>query len=196
MITDTNARLRYGATYKNPATPEKTSLPKCQCGRILGVFSARSIPLSSAFETAVANDHSDTPVPLRPAILDQKNQRKGDFDPYRWNPDHRIPRMEKSSRAILQAIVTNDSTLEHWERETFCALLAGHLPTTDKRPQPLEPGPSLNVKAAARAVGISRSHLYEMLNRGEVQRTALGKIPASEIERLRRPVQVPGNQKT
>jgi hypothetical protein len=132
--------------------------------------------------------HKGRSIESSPPLVPNNEELKiFNFDPNRWKPAPKILRMEKSSRAILEALISTDPSLAEWERAILGRLINGQRLDDDPRPM-LELGPSLNVKSAAREIGISRSSLYEMLNRGEVLRTRLGKIPRSEIERLRQPV--------
>lgn len=52
---------------------------------------------------------------------------------------------------------------------------------------PPAPPAALSIPEAAKRLGISRGHVYNLIDRGEIRRVKLGRralIPVSEIERL------------
>jgi len=60
---------------------------------------------------------------------------------------------------------------------------------TESAPSPLGSALLFTVEAAARALGISRTHVYNALQRGSLRSVAIGRsrrIPREEIERVAR----------
>ncbi|MFC7754956.1 helix-turn-helix domain-containing protein [Tsukamurella soli] len=72
----------------------------------------------------------------------------------------------------------------------LAAAFAEFLAARSAAPEPAQPARTLyTIPEAVEVLRISRAHLYNLINRGSVKSTRLGRrvlIPAAEIERLQR----------